>query len=151
MFVSKILATWFGIGYIQKGAGTVAALFCCLLWYFSGWGNVSPWLQVTLVLVLFFVGVAVAGSVEGEWGHDSNRVVIDEAQGVFTTLLLVPVDWRYGLAALVIFRFFDIAKPLGIRRMENFSSGWGVMLDDLLAGIYSAVVLQVVIQSHLLS
>jgi phosphatidylglycerophosphatase A len=129
----------------------VAALFCCLLWYFSRWGEVEVWLQLALVALLFFVGVVVAGKVEKEWGHDSNRVVIDEAQGILTTLFMVPADWRYALAAFVLFRLFDITKPFGIRRMENFPLGWGVMLDDLLAGIYSALILQAIIQSHLLS
>jgi phosphatidylglycerophosphatase A len=89
--------------------------------------------------------------VEKEWGHDSNRVVIDELQGMMTALFLMPNDWRYLLVAFVLFRFFDIAKPLGIRRMEAFAGGWGVMLDDLLAGIYSNVLLQVIVKSHLFS
>jgi phosphatidylglycerophosphatase A len=149
MLISKLLATWFGIGYIQKGAGTVAALFCCLLWIFFEWGRASFWLQLSCLVIIFFLGVVVANVVEKEWGHDSNRVVIDEVQGVLTALFLAPADWRYALAALMLFRFFDILKPLGIRKMEAFPGGWGVMLDDLLAGLYSAVLLQVIVQSHL--
>ena len=151
MFISKLIATCFGIGYLQKGAGTVAALFCCLLWYALGIGNSAFWLQLMLVVLVFFVGVWVSGAVEKEWGHDSNRVVVDEVQGMLTALLLVPADWRYVLTAFVLFRFFDIAKPMGIRKMETFPQGWGVMLDDLLAGLFSSVLLQLIIQSHLLS
>ncbi len=151
MIISKIIATTFGIGYLQKGAGTVAALFCCLLWYFLNGGVLTVWLQLSLIVVVFFLGVFVSSVVEKEWGHDSNRVVIDEVQGVMTALFLVPTDWRYGLIAFVLFRLFDIAKPLGIRKMEALPKGWGVMLDDLLAGIYSNVLLQVIINSHLLS
>lgn len=149
MKMSKLIASFFGIGYIQKGAGTVAALFCCLLWYFFNGGALSLWLQAFLILTVFFTGVVVSGSVEKEWGHDSNRVVIDEVQGMMTALFLLPTDWRYGITAFLLFRFFDIIKPLGIRKMELVEKGWGVMLDDFLAGIFSNVLLQIAINSHL--
>ena len=147
----KIIATILGIGYIQKGAGTIAAFFCCLAWLFLKAGTSIWWMQLLVLTIVFSVGVFVSAQVEKEWGHDSNRVVIDELQGMMTALFLMPNDWRYLLAAFVLFRFFDIAKPLGIRRMEAFAGGWGVMLDDLLAGIYSNVLLQVIVKSHLFS
>lgn len=150
MFFSKLIATAFGVGYIQKGAGSLAALFCCVAWYFLR-ENASVEIEVFLLLAVFFVGIATATVVEKVWGHDSNRVVIDEVHGMLTALFLVPADWRYVLTAFVLFRFFDIAKPLGIRRMEKQPKGWGVMLDDLLAGLYSNVILQLVIKSHLFS
>lgn len=149
MIVSKIITTCLGIGYLQKGAGTIAALFCCLLWYGLKGGNTGLWFQLILLVALFFLGVYSSARVEKVWGHDSNRVVVDEVHGMLIALFLLPHDWRYITAALMLFRFFDIAKPLGIRRMEGFRAGWGVMLDDVLAGIYSNVLLQVVIQSHL--
>lgn len=149
MQVSKLIATCFGIGYIQKGAGTIAALFCCVLWYFIKPAYSSIWLELLILLSLFFIGVLSSQVVEKVWGKDSNRVVIDEVQGMMTALFLVPVSLPYFLTALFLFRFFDIAKPLYIRRMEVFPGGWGVMLDDLLAGIYSCVILQILIQSHL--
>lgn len=149
MALSKFIASFFCIGYIQKGAGTVAALIYCLIWYFFGGGAIALWLQLLLIVVLFMVGVIVSGIVEKKWGHDSNRVVIDEVQGMMTALFLLPTDWRYGVAAFVLFRFFDIVKPLGIRKMESVEKGWGVMLDDLLAGIYSNVLLQIASNGHL--
>lgn len=150
MFFSKLIATAFGIGYIQKGAGTVAALFCCVAWYFLR-DMAEPMMEVFLLVAIFFLGVFTATRVEKVWGHDSNRVVIDEVHGMLVALFLLPADWRYVLAAFVLFRFFDIVKPLGIRRMERQPAGWGVMLDDVLAGLYSNVILQIIIKSHLFS
>ncbi|HEV7333738.1 MAG TPA: phosphatidylglycerophosphatase A [Flavisolibacter sp.] len=150
MFFSKLIASFFGVGYIQKGAGTVAALFCCVAWYFLR-GTAELWIELFLLVAIFFVGVITASAVEKEWGHDSNRVVIDEVHGMLMALFLVPTNWRYVLIAFVLFRFFDIVKPLGIRRMERQSKGWGVMLDDLLAGLYSNVILHIIIKSHLFS
>lgn len=151
MLISKIITTCFGIGYIQKGAGTIAALFCCLLWYGLHGAESHFLFQLLLLVLLFFLGVFTSNTVEKEWGKDSNRVVIDEVHGMLTALFLIPFNWQYLLAAFVLFRFFDIAKPLGVRKMEKFSEGWGVMLDDLLAGMYSNVVLQIIVKSHLLS
>lgn len=151
MTVSKIIASCLGIGLLQKGAGTVAALFCCILWYLLRGDKPIWWIEGFLLLVLFLTGVVTSAIVEKEWGHDSNRVVIDEVLGMLMALFILPIDWRYMLAAFVLFRFFDIVKPMGIRRMETFPAGWGVMMDDLLAGIYSNVILQVIIKSHLFS
>lgn len=151
MVFSKIIASFFGIGYVQKGAGTVAALFCCLFWHFFNGGHADLFVQLTFLLVLFFIGVFASSIVEKEWGHDSNRVVVDEVHGMLVALFCLPADWRYVLTAFILFRFFDITKPLGIRKMESVPAGWGVMLDDLLAGIYSNLLLQIVIKSHLFS
>jgi phosphatidylglycerophosphatase A len=149
MIISKIITTCFGIGYIQKGAGTVAALFCCLFWYWFGGAN-SGWLfQLSLLVLLFILGVLTSSVVEKEWGKDSNRVVVDEVHGMLVALFLLPFNWYYLLAAFVLFRFFDIVKPLGVKRMENLSGGWGVMMDDVLAGLYSNVLLQLAVNSHL--
>lgn len=149
MNISKLIATCVGIGYLQKGAGTLAALFCCVLWYLLRIANASLLQQAVLIVCLFFGGVWVSADVEKEWGHDSNRIVVDEWLGMSAALFLVPFGWMNFAVAFVLFRFFDIAKPLFIRRMEKAPGGWGVMLDDLLAGVYSNLLLQGLIKSHL--
>lgn len=79
------------------------------------------------------------------WGEDPSRVVIDEMVGVWIPLLVVPDGgWWYVVAAFALFRFFDIVKPLGVRRMERFRGGVGIMMDDILAGIYSAILLGII-------
>ena len=147
--IPKLIATCLGIGYIQKGAGTIAALFCCLTWYYLRIDKAGILFQLAYLSVLFFAGVWTATKVEQQWGHDSKRVVIDEWLGMGVALFLVPYNWILFVIAFVLFRFFDIAKPLFIRRVEELPAGWGVMMDDLLAGIYSAVILHVLIKSHL--
>ena len=107
-------------------------------------------LQLAVTLGLFALGVWSANKVEAEWGEDSYRVVIDEVAGMCLTLCFVPVRWPYIAIGLLLFRFFDIAKPLGIRRMEHLSGGWGVMMDDMLAGVYANLLLQVVVMSKII-
>lgn len=149
MMLMKIIATCFGIGYLQKGAGTIAALFCCLVWYVGNIAEMNVFWQLLQVVLLFLLGTISATKVESEWGHDSNRVVIDEWMGMAVALFLVPFNWTNIGCAFVLFRFFDIVKPLFIRKAEAFPRGWGVMLDDLLAGIYSNLILHLLIKSHL--
>lgn len=88
------------------------------------------------------MGVWATNRLEPFWGEDPSRVVVDEMVGVWIALLAAPSGnvW-YALGAFALFRLFDIFKPLGIRRMESFPGGIGVMMDDILAGIYSFVVL----------
>jgi phosphatidylglycerophosphatase A len=141
MRAAKLIATCLGIGYIRKGAGTVAAAVCCVVWYLLAKDSVNLWIALTTLVVLFFAGVWCANTVEGQWGEDSNRVVIDEWFGMSVSLVMAPVTWQYILLAFLLFRFFDIAKPLYIRRAEQLPNGWGVMADDLLAALYSGVLL----------
>lgn len=148
--VHRLISTCLGIGYTPKGGGTVAAVVCCIVWYLA-WtgGNAHLWEQATVTLLLFVIGAWSAGKVEAEWGEDPSRVVIDEAAGMCLTLLTIPVRWQYILTGLVLFRFFDIAKPLYIRKMERIGGGWGIMLDDMLAGVYSNIILQVIVWNKL--
>jgi phosphatidylglycerophosphatase A len=76
-------------------------------------------------------------------------VVIDEIAGMCVSLLFIPVTVGYVAAAFILFRFFDIVKPLYIRRTEKLPKGWGVMLDDVVAGIYANILLQIWIQLNL--
>lgn len=148
MTAAKLLATCVGIGYIQKGAGTVAALFCCLFWWALRVDQFSLVAQLLLLLAFLLLGIWSANRVEGLWGHDSNRVVIDEWFGMGVALVAVPFTWMNFLLAFGLFRFFDIAKPLFIRRLERLPGGWGVMADDLLAGIYSGLLLHLILKSN---
>jgi len=91
------------------------------------------------------IGIMSADRVEEIWGKDHNRVVIDEVAGMCITLLFVPLKWQYTLIGLVLFRFFDILKPFYIRKLEELPGGWGVMADDILAGIYANIILQLVV------
>jgi phosphatidylglycerophosphatase A len=144
-FIDRLISTFLGIGYTPKGGGTVAALVCCIAWYFAWRGGNAHFGEVLVTAGVFLVGVYSSGKMEAVWGKDSYRVVIDEVAGMCLSLCFIPVRWPYILTGLVLFRFFDIAKPLFIRRMENIKGGWGVMLDDMLAGAYANLLLQMIV------
>jgi phosphatidylglycerophosphatase A len=146
MITAKLVSTCLGIGYIRKGAGTVAAFMGCIAWYFIQVRGVNALFDVLAILVLTLLGIWSATMVETEWGKDSNKVVIDELLGMWISVFLIPAELKYIALAFVLFRFFDIVKPLYIRKAEALPGGWGVMADDVLAGIYSNILLHIVVK-----
>jgi phosphatidylglycerophosphatase A len=137
-----LVASVLGIGYVGKGGGTVAAIVYCLIWFLlpAGYEN-SNW-QVVPALLIIMLGTWSSGVVESIWGRDSSKVVIDEVAGMAIALLYVPRNIGYIMISLVAFRFFDIVKPLGVSKAEILPKGWGVMADDVLAGLYALAVIQ---------
>lgn len=149
MKIYKTIATFFGIGYIPKGGGTVAAIAFCVLFYFGvEYHFISQTGLVLIAVFTFIAGVFVSHKLEAGWGKDSKKIVIDEVHGMAVSLLFMPINLAVILMGLVLFRIFDIWKPLYIRRTEKLNGGWGVMTDDLVAGIYSNIILQIIIFSY---
>ena len=149
MLFHKLVATSLGIGYIGKGAGTVAAVACCICWYLAWAGAYQQIPSVIITVCILFVGIWSSNKVVPLWGEDPARVVIDEVAGMCISLLFIPVNVEYVLCALLLFRFFDIVKPLYIKKMELLPGGWGIMMDDVLAGIYTNILLQIVVAFNL--
>ena len=137
------IATFFGAGLGKPGPGTYGSVAAMLLWALAGIGlHASPQLLSILLLTgIFFsiaLGVPAATIAARESGrHDPGFVVIDEVAGQWITLLFSPADWRHGIIALVLFRLFDITKPFPVRRLERLPEGWGIVFDDVAAGLYA--------------
>ncbi len=137
------VATFFGIGYLKPGPGTYGSIAALLLWAAYGWlaRPAHAVLLIALIVGIFLaiiLGVPAATIVERESGrHDPGFVVIDEVIGQWIALLFCPVDWPHALVALVLFRLFDITKPFPVRRFERLPGGWGIVFDDVAAGLYA--------------
>ncbi len=143
--IHVIIASGFGTGFSPFAPGTAGAALATIIWLIISF-FVSPFaLLVTtsaLIVVFTILGVWSANVLEPEWGEDPSRVVVDEMVGVWIPLLAVDNEHLYlAVVAFVLFRLFDIFKPLGIRKMESLKGGVGVMMDDILAGVYSLLVL----------
>ena len=143
-----IIGSGFGTGFWPWGPGTAGALLATVIWFGLSLIPLGEWLQpVTIALILTFyaAGVQAANKLEPYWGKDPSRIVVDEMVGVWISLLAAPAGHLYyALTAFLLFRFFDIIKPLGVRRMEQLPGGKGVMMDDVLAGIYGLIVLCII-------
>jgi phosphatidylglycerophosphatase A len=145
----KWFASCLGIGYV-KGGGTLAAVLCCALWYLVQADGHFNKIMILAAAAVIATGTWSAAKAEVVWGKDSSRIVIDEVAGMCISLLFVPVSLQYLITGLLLFRFFDIVKPLFIRRAETLPGGWGVMMDDVLAGVYTNILLQVIIHFNVL-
>lgn len=144
-FWAVLIATGFGFGFSPFAPGTAGAVLAALMWFglsFVVSGGCLLGLTVCLIGLFTWAGIRASDVLEPYWGEDPSRIVVDEMVGVWVTLLAAPAGhvW-YGLGAFVLFRLFDIFKPLGIRRMEKLPGGIGVMMDDILSGVYGFIVL----------
>ena len=138
-----LFATGFGVGYSPIAPGTLGTLIVIPIYYFLS--NIpSPLYEITLI-VFFFLSVWISENAEIIFKKkDDQRIVIDEIMGFLITMLWVPKTIHFILIGFFLFRFFDILKPFPIRRLERtLKGGWGVVLDDVMAGLYANVILQI--------
>jgi phosphatidylglycerophosphatase A len=139
-----ILATGFGVGYSPVAPGTLGTLIGIPVFYFLS--NISsPVYEITLI-GFFFLSIWISENAEMFFGKkDDQRIVIDEIMGFLVTMLWVPKTAILMVIGFFLFRFFDILKPFPIRRLEKrLKGGYGVVLDDVMAGVYANIVLQVI-------
>ncbi|MBD3285077.1 phosphatidylglycerophosphatase A [candidate division WOR-3 bacterium] len=138
----------FGTGYIPKGGGTLASLVALPLVWFLG---THPLILASVIIVISLLGVW--GSFHAHrcgWEHDDKRITLDEFAGMLLALLWLPMPesiWgRLIIFALGfgIFRMLDILKPPPIKSIERLPGGWGVMLDDLAAGLIANGILRII-------
>ena len=161
-FFTKLIATGFFSGYIPWASGTFGTLVGILLYLLPGIEN--PVVLSIIVVVGFVAGVVTSARVADVVGHkltksaelaketfqpgkhkvpDPSIVVIDEIVGIWITLLFVPKVVVAISIAFVAFRAFDILKPPPTQQLENIPNGWGIMLDDVIAGVYANIAVHI--------
>lgn len=142
--VARALATWFGCGlspFAPGTAGSAGALAIAVALH--AWAGFGRWHFLALAAVFFFPAVWAAGEAAcAAKVKDPGFVVIDEVLGQWISLAgAAALDWKTALAAFVLFRLFDIWKPFPVRQLESLPGGWGINADDIMAGVYAALVL----------
>ena len=143
---SRIIATGLGIGYIPIAPGTFASLFALIVFLLIPLESDS-FFQFPIVLLLFAVGLWSSGSLSVSEDKDPSIVVIDEITGMWISCMFLPKNSIWIVMAFLLFRFFDITKIGGIKRLEKIPGGLGVMLDDVFAGLLVCVILNFAIFS----
>jgi phosphatidylglycerophosphatase A len=140
MLVLKYIATLGFIGYLPYAPGTFGSLVAFAFFILL---KPSPLLHITLLLLITPIGIVSSHYAEILFNKkDSRQIVIDEFCGYLLSVTLLP--FSYAVAAFFLFRFFDILKPFPIRKVGSFfSGGLGIMADDIVAGLYTNLVLQV--------
>jgi phosphatidylglycerophosphatase A len=142
------VGTFLGAGMLKPGPGTWGSAAAALLWLAAAKGlHLAPaplaWLTLGAAVGAIAIGVPAASRVERESAReDPGHVVIDEVAGQWIALIHSRVDLSHLLAGFLFFRLFDIVKPWPARQLESLPAGWGIMLDDVAAGVYALLLMQ---------
>ncbi|MGL4209640.1 MAG: phosphatidylglycerophosphatase A family protein [Candidatus Adiutrix sp.] len=142
--LSRLIYTGFGLGLAPKAPGTFGTLLGLPLYFLiSDW---PPFFYLLTTFFIFLIGLKVSNQAEKDLGrHDAPEVVIDEVLGYLVTMFLVPFSLGAMVLGFILFRLFDIFKPWPVSWAdEKIGGGLGVMLDDLLAGVYAFITLHLV-------
>ncbi len=147
--LARIISTGFGVGYFPVAPGTMGALAISIVYWLSP--NISLLYFIIIISLLIALGIYSATIIEKEIksklgpekGKDPGLIVIDEIIGMLIALIALPKTKIFLIWAFILFRIFDIVKPYPARQMEKFPGGWGIVFDDVIAGIYANIVIQI--------
>lgn len=145
----NFIASLAGSGYLPKAPGTWGSLFSLAVYLIlpATWFELPAHYIFAGVFLLFCLfSVWISTLAEKNLGHDAPQIVIDEFCGFFLSVLFLPKGTIVGIWALILFRAFDIAKPLFVNKAQKLPKGWGVVTDDLAAGLISNLILQVLVR-----
>jgi phosphatidylglycerophosphatase A len=139
--LSRWIATFFGIGYFPLAPATLGSAVAIIIF------SLLPRLGILALgiglPIMFFIGVWAATQAEKQLGYDAHPIIIDEVVAQWIILALIPRGWLPYVCAFFLFRVFDIWKPFPIFLSQKLPGGWGIMIDDLLAAIYSVIVIHI--------
>jgi phosphatidylglycerophosphatase A len=146
--VARVVATWFGCGLAPIAPGTVGAAAAVAISWALGWGFAA---NLAGGIVIGAIGIWAATTEARRSGRkDPGHIVVDEVAGQWITLAgATTYSWQAFLYGFLLFRLFDIWKPPPVRQLERLPDGTGIMMDDLMAGVYGAVVLYLAGYFHL--
>ena len=151
---ATLIATFFGAGRMRPGPGTWGSAAAVLIWAAIGHWIAPQYPSVVLgamALLAVLIGIPAATSFARASGQkDPQSVVIDEVAGQWITLLFAPFSWKTLLAGFILFRAFDILKPPPVRQLERLPEGTGIVMDDVFAGFYALLVMQLLLHFRLL-
>ncbi len=142
-FIDKFFGSGFYTGYVPIASGTVGSFAALLIYYIPGFENL--YIILPLTFVFFLYGVYVGNKFEKVYGKDPSQCTIDEVVGTWISLILLPKTIFISLVAFFIWRILDIIKPQPARKMEQLQGGLGIMMDDVISGIYTLLILHLLV------
>lgn len=144
-FIIKTLSTFFYIGYLPFIPGTFASIAGIFLFSLVK-DNIFRYTLFTAALII--LGFLVSGRAERIFNKkDARYIVIDEVCGIFISFLFIPYNIKLAVTAFILFRLFDVLKPYPANRLQNLAGSAGIMLDDIVAGLYANIILQIVLKA----
>lgn len=138
--IEKVIGSGFYTGYIPNASGTFASLLAYIIFLIPGFEN--PTFLMLLISVSIVIGVKIADKFESIYGKDPPQFTLDEFIGSWISLLFLPKKVWFIIPTFFVWRLLDIYKPFPANFFEKLKGGWGVILDDLISGIYTFILIQ---------
>ena len=142
-FIEKLLGSGFYTGYIPIASGTFGTLAALIIYLIPGFEN--PYVIVPTIFIFFIYGVYVGNKFENIYGKDPSECTIDEVVGTWISYLLLPKTIGIIIITFFLWRALDIFKPYPARKLENLNGGLGIMIDDVVSGFYTLIIMHLVV------
>ena len=143
--IAILIASGFGSGFAPIASGTWGALMGLLILWAVQFGLGSDvWIWPLFLTILFtIVGYWSIGVLPSTWSEDDSRITVDEIIGMLITMIGIPLELKCLILGFILFRIFDIVKPLGIRAFDKKKTNWAVIVDVIIAGVYANLLLRI--------
>jgi phosphatidylglycerophosphatase A len=135
--IKKVIGSGFFSGYFPFAPGTIGSLVALVIFLIPGFGNI--YVILPAIIVCFFIGLPLGDYFEDLYGKDPKQFTLDEFVGTWIALLITPKTLELILVTFVVWRVLDIIKPFPANRAESLNGGLGIMLDDVVSGMYSLI------------
>lgn len=142
-FITKAIASGLFCGYLSVASGTFGSILAVLLFCIPGFEK--PLVFATIILASFIIGMKTSAIMEKRYGHDPAEVTIDEMTGMWISLFLLPKTFPIIIVAFLMFRLLDIFKPFPAKTFDKMAGGLGIMLDDVVVGIYTNIFIRLIL------
>lgn len=142
-FIEKLLGSGFYTGYIPIASGTFGTLAALFIYLIPGFEN--PYIIIPALIIFFIYGVYVGNKFEKVYGKDPSECTIDEVVGTWISYLLLPKAVGIIIITFFLWRALDIFKPYPARKLENLNGGLGIMIDDVVSGFYTLIIMHLVV------
>jgi phosphatidylglycerophosphatase A len=142
-FFEKFLGSGFYTGYIPVASGTFGSIAAILVYLIPGFENL--FIIIPAIIIFMFYGIFVGTKFESEYGKDPAQCTIDEVVGTWISIIALPKSFFIISIAFLVWRALDIIKPPPARNLERLKGGLGIMIDDVIAGIYTLIIMHLVL------
>ena len=142
-FIEKLLGSGFYTGYIPFASGTFGTLAALVIYLIPGFEN--PYVIIPAIVIFFIYGIYVGNKFEIDYGKDPSECTIDEVVGTWISYLLLPKAIGIIVITFFLWRALDIFKPYPARKLENLNGGLGIMIDDVVSGFYTLIIMHLVV------
>lgn len=145
--LSVLFSTFFKVGFFPLMPGTIGSFIALIIYLLLPDNIFTEYVIYSLpaLLLLSLISVYFISEAEKKLGHDSGKIIIDEVCGYFFAVILLPKKLLVIILSIILFRIFDILKPEPVNVLQKLPRGWGVMADDIMAGIYANVSIRIII------